>query len=1201
MISALVEHLSEVPTISPSNQPASAGLTPGGLSPVDNVPTLGKLQSGALVSKWVVAIEGCKYLLSNAPSASVLAAGYATEWTSVLGGLFVEHHATQSIEPFKPFASNGGARLRILDDSGQDLFGTYLARRAGGDETTITANVDRNDTTIPVKNTSAFAASGVAYIGTEAFSYTGVTSTSFTGCVRGLYSPLGCASSGSGGDRFAGYHQISTDANHVQINPVVCSLPRVWIGKRVAIRLHTWNETTQALNTAESAQLVFQGRIVGTSDEPDTFCTVLELEHGMSEFERAIIGKDIMSAVVPEGIALITGRTFKFVETVTGAPTANALTVVAGTPASTNEIKTGVYSLSELCEAINRWLGGEKAAARINGYYSFSSPVSTNAGMRTRCSWINNHATDTLVGFNLNLPADVAAFLGLVDSDPAPGGQSVNWRASFATDNTQSIKEGEACPFTSVVFRPSGPGQLGQEFTTASTYYDLDNVQGTFVNQYSSLPASIKASCDSSGEWGVFLFDEKTLVVGYYNSSTQRLQNVWISPLQPATNNDAAALAYVGRRADEASDGPVRIRQVFVLEGPTSELLLKLAYSSGTSGYNHATYDTLGYGLGAGIPGENLGGEFENSLWNLPGADAPIVMIIDEATKFSELIGGDLNFRWAFVRWKDEHYDVSQWRTPLQALSIATLSESNKAAPAGQEENHRVASQETDEWQYSTIKIDYARDFGFGRKGNYFKSVTFVDRSAAGSGRSTTLSLRNTMHDFANTGSSVEAGLAEFAVHMPSVSRGTRQMVRSLDYRHFETIQPGDIVECEDSFARDPLTGTRSVQSRSAEVTRLSYDLGGPSPNGNVRPVMGEVELSFLDTQRGSQFTPSANIDYDANFGGFLAGYKAATSTTRCRPHDYSHVLTVVKRGLPVSVAESLDASNLIAGDVCDITERDPSNPAAPVTWRRTVASVSGNDVTWTVALSAPAWDATRKYRITYAPYTSCQASQQDKAFQADDVDEMVQNVEIPYHYSASTELYTFTDNSPTYPVENIPDSAIGDGVAYDVGTEAAIANWVNGFWDYKSAHQAPFLGQVMGPVDTASTTWANFHFFPVWLGVSHLTTSVTRVIRVAPFYRSTGGTAKVRVAVMRSVPIISLAQGFLPGETFRDPIFADAYDVSSEWSTTSTTWQTGAVQELSLDVKDITMGMVYIAVQGTGFVECRGLATVIEGPRRVL
>jgi len=1200
----ITEHMSESPTHDPTSQPSDEQITPGGLAVQDNIPTLGKMQAGTLVYKWVVAIEGCKYLLSDAPSAAVLAAGYASEWTSVLGGLFVESRNSQSIEPFKPFSSNGGARIRILDDDGTDAFGTYLARRAGGDETVITATVDRNDTTINVKSTSTFASSGVAYIGTEAFSYTGVTSTSFTGCVRGLYSPLGCAASGSGGSRFACHHQIASDANHVQIDPVVSSIPLQWIGKRVSIRLHTWNETNAALNTLENSQLVFQGRIVGTSDDPDSFCTVLELEHGMSEFENAIIGKDILSGVIPEGIALITGREFSFVERTSGTPTANVLTVVAGTPASTNEIQTGVYSLSELCEYINRWLAGEKTAARINGYYSFASPVSTSDGMRTRCTWINNTAGDTYVPFAFSLPSEVAAFLGLTDGEPDPATRTYIWQKT-SYDNVQTISDGKACPFVNVVFRPSGPGIVGQEFATASTYYDIDDVQGTFIDQYSSLPASIKASCDPSGSWGVFLFDEKTLIVGSYDSSTQRIRNIWISPLQPATNNDQSALSYVGRRADEASAGPVRIRQVFVLEGPTSELLLQLAYSTGTSGYNHSTYDTLGYGLSAGIPGEVLGPEFERALWNLPGADAPLFIIIDEATRFSELIGSDLNFRWAFVRWKDEHYEVCQWKTPLQALSIATLSESNKAAPPGQEENHRVASQETDEFQYSTIKIDYCRDFGFGRKGNYWKSVTFVDRSAAGAGRSITLSLRNTFHDYANAGSSVEAGLTEFAVHMPSISRGSRQMVRSLDYRYFETLQPGDIVEIDDEFARDPLTGTRSVQSRSAMITRVSYDLGGPSPSGRVRDISGEVELNFLDTQRGSRFAPSANVDYEATFGGFDYGYQSSTSTLRCRPHDYSHVLTVTKRGAPISIAEGLDASNFAANDVVDITERDPANPAAPTTWRRTISSVNGNNITFTSSLSSPAWDNTKKYRITYAPYASCQSSQQDFAFQADDTDEMIQNVEIPFHYSATNELYDFTNNSPTYPAENIPDQSYGDGVAYDVGTEAAIANTINAFIDYKSAHQAPFLGSTIGPVDNASSTWATFHFFPMWLGTEHLSTSVTRTLTVAPFFRSSSGgsTGKIRVAVLRSIPALSLSEGFLPGETFRDPVFGDAFDISDSttWVTTSTTWQTGTTQTLSLDVKDISFGMVYVLVQGTGYAQCRGLAICHESPRQVV
>lgn len=54
-------------------------------------------------------------------------------------------------------------------------------------QTTLTANVLSGDTTIQVASTAGFASSGgVLRIGDETLAYTGKTSTTFTGCGRGL-------------------------------------------------------------------------------------------------------------------------------------------------------------------------------------------------------------------------------------------------------------------------------------------------------------------------------------------------------------------------------------------------------------------------------------------------------------------------------------------------------------------------------------------------------------------------------------------------------------------------------------------------------------------------------------------------------------------------------------------------------------------------------------------------------------------------------------------------------------------------------------------------------------------------------------------------------------------------------------------------------------------------------------------------------
>jgi hypothetical protein len=53
--------------------------------------------------------------------------------------------------------------------------------------TQLTADINRTASIIPVKSTGSFPSSGKLYLGTETITYTGKTSTSFTGCTRGRW------------------------------------------------------------------------------------------------------------------------------------------------------------------------------------------------------------------------------------------------------------------------------------------------------------------------------------------------------------------------------------------------------------------------------------------------------------------------------------------------------------------------------------------------------------------------------------------------------------------------------------------------------------------------------------------------------------------------------------------------------------------------------------------------------------------------------------------------------------------------------------------------------------------------------------------------------------------------------------------------------------------------------------------------------
>jgi hypothetical protein len=67
-------------------------------------------------------------------------------------------------------------------------FGLYMAVLNGGGgvaDTTLTATISTNDTTIPVVSTTGFLSSDYIYIGNEEILYSSNNATAFLGCTRG--------------------------------------------------------------------------------------------------------------------------------------------------------------------------------------------------------------------------------------------------------------------------------------------------------------------------------------------------------------------------------------------------------------------------------------------------------------------------------------------------------------------------------------------------------------------------------------------------------------------------------------------------------------------------------------------------------------------------------------------------------------------------------------------------------------------------------------------------------------------------------------------------------------------------------------------------------------------------------------------------------------------------------------------------------
>jgi hypothetical protein len=116
--------------------------------------------------------------------------------------------STYSITVSSPATSSGttgAATFAYQISIGQEIFTTLTGWGAGGwggtttisASTTLNGALNNSDTTITVVSTTGFSASGAIGIGGEYITYSGKTSTTFTGCTRGVGSTAVAHDSGA--------------------------------------------------------------------------------------------------------------------------------------------------------------------------------------------------------------------------------------------------------------------------------------------------------------------------------------------------------------------------------------------------------------------------------------------------------------------------------------------------------------------------------------------------------------------------------------------------------------------------------------------------------------------------------------------------------------------------------------------------------------------------------------------------------------------------------------------------------------------------------------------------------------------------------------------------------------------------------------------------------------------------------------------
>jgi hypothetical protein len=1043
---------------------------------------------------FIMAIEGYDKLLTTGGAAAAVTAWAGTDWTEALEGLEVNWQLQQGLDPWNAFNGASGIDIRVMDADRTDRFGIDVHRREGGTSTKIAANVAADATTLTVLRADDFAASGTVYLGTEAIGYSSRdTGTDvFSGLTRGKWSPF----TRSDGGRFSRAHQL--EHNVPGVPPMATAVttlrthPTEWVGKWVGVWIHVVR-SGGVLDTKAEAHLAFAGRF-GPPKDSASGITRVACEDVRQTFKDTVIFRRQLRGRIKEGIRLPVGLRFRAHTrrvTAAGAQTSETLddlTVVSGSPGA-NEIEEGLYRIADFESAINNWLADELATGNSHYNLTYRYATSSDDGLRpslrmddldtaaaARNVWLNTAGTGAL---------EIRRALGWHEEPGDSGGMPVTSSAATAT-----------------AFGAAAPVRVNAgwvKYDTTATI-DLEQMVGEFVDQTTFLSPALQQASFADGILRIgdnlFLCGTPTIANGQGTVTVRRVREL-----------DAALASTTNKLMLTVEDaGDLVVTQILILQGIPKVLIMALLTSTGSSGHN-SDWDLLPAHCSAQLPYSLLTSDFEAELDAIPDGGVPMTIPIYEPTALHELLNVTLILRNVQPVWRQGRLTLKGWATPTSAATL-TLTADDKRTPlsiAGGD-SQRAVGEYTDEWWKNQIIVRYNRDL---MGGGYRNSDPIAGVDGGAGERRVSLEARNAVR-----GAGVLAGedvlslLPGFIGGLSFLTRPVLLVNVPVGLEMFEVLTPGEVLLFTDPHLRDPSTGERGVTAKPALVVREKHRWGGPriGENGQAADpfeIFGEVDLMLFPQMSLAAYCPTAEVDHT----GLNGGYDTVGIALALKEHAHSESF------------EDADIDHLEVNDEVTICQIDPDDPAAPLTWNRTIISKGVGSIGLSAALATPSWDAAKKYRVFARNYANATTSQRAKVFQADDADGLVANLREPYGYGHGVQSTTGTVLTGTELARRHVTASYGDGAPLTTGHAYDTAINLNALVHRLTAPHQPTVYSESATF-SGSGTWRLVKVCPVPVGVQRLSVAVTRKLWVAPRFKSDDGTScSVRISLLKSKP----------------------------------------------------------------------------------
>jgi len=1141
-----------------------------------------------------VQIEGWDYLLCDADSATSAASCLAAfsgcdsslEYTGAVRGLQIDWgDQRQEIDPWS--AEFRPTNLRILVDDGlDDTIGAAVMRTGAGSEYAINADVDPTDSSITIVNGGALSGTSAGtkfWLGAECMTYSSSGATSFTPAIRGAFAPFKANTETS--QRFAHSHRMPSAGFGVQFQTKLTSQPRRWIGRYVAVRLHrivggTWDDW-------DEAHLAFAGTIQDIQDTANAR-TVLSCEDIRGKLNNTVLYRDQWRGRIKPGLYVQVGTVWHLTEwngstRKSTADASESLTWVASSP-TTYQAVAGVYDADTLVLVLNAWM------LKLSSYTGQAWEWSRGADGR-----IVGTVQGSTAGHEYYLEVENMAyggeellpFLGFDSYQRLSTGGRILAQKGEGDDEAAIVADG--LPYVSVAF------QNGNTI-------ELDAADGNWASMGDLAPEPFKSrySMTTAGKHGFIRIGDHVFVADYTSDSflAEVFHDGELTALLGGTSAVADATeggsvgSLVGTREGEAEKF---VEQIIFMESDFQTMMASLFCSVEGDAYNHATYDNLGAGLGAGIPWELLGTAFLNSLdtVNSQTGGGNLTVLIEKPTKLSEIIGADLLLRRATLIFADGGYKFVIGSSPNASQSQTSLSESTKGGPRMDSSDHqRTTTEHTARYLRNQLKIEYNR----GVDGKYTDSLNIINQASInefGESRPVTIRARNTWGGEQAVIDNIGALGAGVASYLLSTFGFPVKLYRRTINHNYAHLVPGDPVTVTDDYARDPETGTRGITSKPGIIFASQFDWGGDGQDPT-----GEIVVLFEDFDRAGAYCPCMDIDDTESSGTYSAGYDSSNLYLKVYANRWS------------DASESDDITHFDVGDVIRIVEIDPANGSAPDEWTRTISAKSeaGQYITISSALSSPAWDSAKKYRIISANYGSAQASQQTHIYQADLDDWRVVDTVDPFEFGQNANNLVV---SPEWDVaterpERMPTAAwSGDGVAM---TPAHIVNAGRFATNGNAYRSAPQFGMLQSSYWSAGngTDYYVAAIIPISVGANYYQ---DRYLYWGPIMRSSSGGTTVQAYTymlpFSKIPALAAAidaDGRIPAWP-ADLYTAGAMLVAGT-TTDQATWQHKTAQKAndpisSVVLSDIGEMFILLVLQGDTGVYCqvKGFHTFYLGP----